>query len=175
MPPTLSPCESPESEAAPVMPLDHPRSTSQVTTSKCHLTSTCHHHHHPKVPPPSPCVAATICHPPGTHVATHVWEQPQGHPETLSHRCQPQSATSPSPCQQLAPCPPRSPRQSPPVPPHQPRIPQRSPSFLLLLLLRSHCATEALTGGDTQDPPRPLPPLRVPGHGAGLPSLPKTL
>lgn len=66
-----------------MMPLDCPRSTSQVTTSKCHLTSTCHHHHpkvgatitlchhHPPVLPPPFAI-----HPEHT-CATHVWEQPQ--------------------------------------------------------------------------------------------------
>lgn len=72
VPPTQDTRGSPRVRSSPSDTLRAPRSTSQVTTPKCHITHPCHHHH-PKVPP-SPCVTTIPVSPPpcATPQNTHV-------------------------------------------------------------------------------------------------------
>lgn len=99
VPPIQDTCGSPRVRSSPGDTLRASRSTSQVTTPKCHVTHPCHHHHL-KVPP-SPCVTTTMCHPPELACATHVGNSPSD-TETLSQQCQP--GANPK----VPPCPPRA-------------------------------------------------------------------
>lgn len=103
--PTITLCHPPRTRGSPRVrsspgdTLRASRSTSQVTTPKCHVTHPCHHHH-PKVLP-SPCVTTTMCHPPELACATHVGNSPSD-TETLSQQCQPSANPK------VPPCPPRA-------------------------------------------------------------------